>query len=51
MSWTSTDGSAYYMNYVKVKVYYGTVPTYNNIIDEQVVSVGTISIKKGLLEF
>jgi len=51
LSWTSTDGSAYYMNYVKVKVYYGTVPTYNNIIDEQVVSVGTISIKKGLLEF
>lgn len=54
LGWSSTAGSAYYNNYVKVKVYYGTpeaTPTYANSSDEQTISVGTIAIKKGLLKF
>ena len=55
MGWTSTAGSAFYSNYVKVKVYYtegdAAPTTYNNSSDEQIISKNTVFVSTGLIEF
>ena len=52
-NWSTTNGDAYYLDYIQVKIHYTTavIATYDNSSDEQTISNGTIAIKKGLLKF
>ena len=53
LSWSNTNGDAYYLDYLQVKIHYttATIPTYDNSSDEQIINSGILILKSGLVKF